>query len=61
MNENNTIYAVAGQMGSGKTTWARKLAKEKRALFFSTDQWVANLGAPIGSHENYAKYYTGLL
>ncbi len=60
MNENKTIYAVAGQMGSGKTTWARKLAKEKKALFFSTDQWIANLGVPIGSHENYAKYYTGL-
>ena len=57
---NKTIYAVAGQMGSGKTTWARKLAKEKQALFFSTDQWIANLGVPIGSHENYAKYYTGI-
>ena len=54
------IYAVAGQMGSGKTTLARKLAQEKKALFFSTDQWIANLGVPIGSHENYAKYYTGL-
>lgn len=58
--QSKTIYAVAGQMGSGKTTWARKLAKEKKALFFSTDQWIANLGVPIGSHENYAKYYTGL-
>ena len=57
---NKTIYAVAGQMGSGKTTWARRLANEKNALFFSTDQWIANLGVPIGSHEVYAKYYTGI-
>lgn len=57
---NKTIYAVAGQIGSGKTTWARKLAKEKKALFFSTDQWIAQLGVPIGSHEIYAKYYTGI-
>lgn len=55
-----TVYAVAGQMGSGKTSLARKLSKEKKALFFSTDQWIANLGVPIGSHENYAKYYTGI-
>jgi predicted kinase/GNAT superfamily N-acetyltransferase len=60
ISQSKKIYAIAGQMGSGKTTWARKLAKEKNALFFSTDQWVANLGVPIGSHENYAKYYTGL-
>lgn len=52
--------SIAGQIGSGKTSFARKLAKEKQALFFSTDQWIANLGVPIGSHENYAKYYTGI-
>lgn len=57
---NKTIYAVAGQIGSGKTTWARKLANEKQGLFFSADQWIANLGVPIGSHEVYAKYYTGI-
>ena len=55
---NKTVYAVAGQIGAGKTTLARKLAKEKNALFFSTDQWIAGLGVPIGSHEVYAKYYT---
>lgn len=57
---NKTVYAVAGQIGSGKTSFARKLAHEKQALFFSTDQWIAHLGVPIGSHENYAKYYTGV-
>ena len=57
---NKIIYAVAGQIGSGKTSFARKLAQEKKALFFSTDQWIANLGVPIGSHENYAKFYTGI-
>ncbi|MBC7421189.1 MAG: ATP-binding protein [Bdellovibrio sp.] len=57
---NKIIYAIAGQIGSGKTTRARKLAKEKQALFFSTDQWIASLGVPIGSHEVYAKYYTGI-
>ena len=57
---NKIIYAVAGQIGSGKTSFARKLAQEKNALFFSTDKWIANLGVPIGSHENYAKYYNGI-
>ncbi|MBC7753700.1 MAG: ATP-binding protein [Moraxellaceae bacterium] len=55
---NKTTYAIAGHIGSGKTTLARKLAKEKQALFFSTDQWIASLGVPIRSHEVYAKYYT---
>jgi len=54
------LYAVSGQIGSGKTTWARKLANEKQALFFSTDQWISQLGVPIGSHEVYAKYYPGI-
>ena len=53
------IYATAGQIGSGKTTLGRKLAAEKKALFFSADQWIAGLGVPIGSHEVYAKYYVG--
>lgn len=55
------IYAIAGQIGSGKTTYGRKLAQEKKAIFFSIDQWIAGLGVTIGSYEVYSQYYPGCL
>lgn len=41
------LHAIAGQIGSGKTTYARFLAQEKKAMFFSTDQWLEGLGVPM--------------
>ena len=57
--KSSKIYAIAGQIGSGKTTYGRKLAKEKKAIFFSIDQWIAELGVTIGSYEVYSQYYPG--
>lgn len=37
------IYFVYGRVGAGKTTYARKLAAEQRAVFFCLDEWMAAL------------------
>jgi len=38
-----TIHLVFGRVGAGKTTYARRLATEQRAVFFCLDEWMATL------------------
>lgn len=40
------IYLVCGPIGAGKTTYAIQLAKEKNAIRFSEDEWLANIFVP---------------
>jgi predicted kinase len=40
------IHLVCGSIGAGKTTYAIKLAKEKNAIRFSEDEWLAKLFVP---------------
>ena len=35
------IYIIGGLPGAGKTTYAKALAKEKKAIVFSTDVWMS--------------------
>ena len=42
------IYLVCGPIGAGKTTYAIELAKEKNAIRFSEDEWLAKLFVPEG-------------
>jgi predicted kinase len=35
------LYLTVGLPGSGKTTWARRLAAEKRILRLTPDEWMA--------------------
>lgn len=50
------VYALYGFTGSGKTTYAKKLAAETTAFLMSHDAWMAALyGDNPG--ENYAIYY----
>ncbi len=37
------VYIVGGLPGAGKTTYSKKLAKEKDAIVFSTDVWMTDL------------------
>ncbi len=37
------IYIVGGLPGAGKTTYSKKLAKDKSAIVFSTDVWMSDL------------------
>lgn len=38
-----TVHMICGPLGAGKTTLARRLAEEHRALRFSLDEWVMQL------------------
>ena len=40
------IHLVCGPIGAGKTTYAKQLAKEKNAIRFSEDEWLAKLFVP---------------
>lgn len=39
------VHLICGPTGAGKTTFARQLAAERRAVRFSIDEWMANLFA----------------
>ncbi len=51
---------MSGPIGSGKTTFAKKIAAEKHAVFISIDHYVKLLGQLIGSAKDYEKYYYGV-
>ena len=40
------IHLVCGPIGAGKTTYAKRLAKEQNAICFSEDEWLAKLFVP---------------
>ncbi len=50
-----TIYAMAGPMGSGKTTLALKIAKEQGSFFQSLDGTIKNLNEPIEDLQGYER------
>lgn len=52
-----TIYALTGGNGSGKTTFALKIAKEKNASFFSLDKTIKSFNQPIKSYEDYMIHF----
>lgn len=58
MNPNShlTIYAMVGPMGSGKTTLALKIAKEKSALFGSLDGTIKSFNQPINDLKDYERH-----
>jgi dephospho-CoA kinase len=51
------IYAMTGGNGSGKTTYALKISKEKAAKFFSLDKAIKGFNKPIQSYEDYMLYF----
>ena len=50
-------YVICGFIGSGKTTFARKLEKETNAIRITKDEWMIKIfGNKITSNKNFAKY-----
>ncbi len=48
---------MLGPVGAGKSTFARKLAREHDAVHFDLDQWMAALFAPDRPSENTMPWY----
>lgn len=43
MTQHPTLYLTAGLPGTGKTTWATQLARERSVLRLTPDEWMAPL------------------
>src|SRR5689334_7705788 len=54
-----TIYAMTGTIGAGKTTFAKKLAQDKKSVALLIDHYIRLLG-PVHSREDYDKSYYGV-
>lgn len=58
MQENNKPLAhiVIGFIGSGKTTFARKLEQETRAVRFTKDEWMVRLFGNTPPRDKFEEY-----
>ncbi|MFZ2199991.1 MAG: ATP-binding protein [Microgenomates group bacterium] len=53
----STVYIICGFIGAGKTTFARKLENETKAIRITKDEWMVKIfGNKITSNENFALY-----
>ncbi len=52
-----TAHLIYGYLGSGKTTFAKKLEHEVAALRFSPDEWMAHLFGTNPPAEHFSEYY----
>jgi predicted kinase len=48
-----TLHFFCGKAGAGKTTAARKLAREAGAILICEDEWLSRLAEPITNLEDY--------
>jgi len=51
------IYALHGYMGSGKTTYAKKICDESKALLMSHDAWMVSLYGKNPPPEMFRVYF----
>lgn len=59
MNKNNTptAYLLCGFIGSGKTTYAKKLEKDFEAIRFTKDEWMVKIfGNNPQKEDNFVNY-----
>jgi predicted kinase len=58
MNKKQPIaYIICGFIGSGKTTFARKMEKETGAVRITKDEWLVNIfGSRVTSDKNFEVY-----
>ena len=52
-----TVHLLHGFIGSGKTTFARKLERECGAVRFSHDEWMIRLHGWNPPEEHYSEYF----
>ena len=52
-----TAHLLCGRIGSGKTTFARKLAQESAAIRFTHDEWMVKLYGPNQPEDDYRECF----
>ena len=56
-NKQPIAYVICGFIGAGKTTFARKLEKETKAIRITKDEWIIKIfGNKITSDKNFEVY-----
>ena len=56
-NKQPSAYVICGFIGAGKTTFARKLEKETKAIRITKDEWIIKIfGNKITSDKNFERY-----
>jgi predicted kinase len=53
--ERPVLHFIAGKVASGKTTLARRLARELPAVHLCEDQWIALLGGEVRTLRDYVR------
>src|SRR3984885_8976606 len=51
-----TLHFISGRLAAGKTTLARELAAEYRAVLISEDAWLSKLSDGISSFDDYLRW-----
>ena len=51
-----TVHLIHGFTGSGKTTFAKELEDELKAIRFSNDEWMANLYGIAPSPDLFSRF-----
>jgi signal transduction histidine kinase len=54
--QQGTLHFISGRLAAGKTTLARQLAADHRAVLISEDLWLSKLSDGISSFEDYLKW-----
>ncbi|OGM15494.1 hypothetical protein A2V56_03755 [Candidatus Woesebacteria bacterium RBG_19FT_COMBO_42_9] len=55
-NKKPIAYIIVGFIGSGKTTFARKLEKETRAIRFTKDEWMVRVFGNTPPKDRFNEY-----
>ena len=55
-----TLHFICGRAGSGKTTLARRLARELPAICVCEDEWLSRVAPPIANLNDYITHTTRL-
>jgi len=57
ISEKPTVYLICGQIGAGKTTFAKKLEQETGAIRFTPDEWMLKLYPVMPPKEKFDEYF----
>lgn len=55
-----TVYLIYGFLGSGKTTFSKRLAEERSAIRFSMDEWYLQIFSDGSTHQVDWSYWNRL-